>query len=102
MSDEDQLVRAGEMADKVRAFMESEVGKLILASGDLDERESFAEMLALDPFEFTSLAELQNTIAKIQENVVLSRKIQGYLADAIIRGDQADEILMSKEESHNE
>lgn len=102
MSDEDQLVQAGEAADKVRAFIESEVGQLILAAADQDEREAFKELLTIDPFEFTDLPTLQNTIAKIQENVMLSRKINSYLGDAIIRGDQADEILMSKEEGHND
>jgi len=99
MSEEQQLVEAGQMGDKVRAFIESDIGQLILSGADIDKAEAIKDLLELDPFAYNNLPDLQNALAKIQENVVLSGKIQGYLGDAIIRGDQADQLLMSKEES---
>lgn len=99
MDEEDQLVAAGEMGDKIKAFIAGEIGQYLMSARDRDEQEAIGELLALDPFEYLTLAKLQNEIAKIQENVVLARKVHAYLGDAIIRGQQADELLMSKEES---
>lgn len=99
MSDEDQLVKAGEVGDKVRAFVESDIGKLILKGADADRTEAIKGLLELDPFGYNNLPDLQNALAKIQENVVLAGKVQAYLGDAIIRGDQADQLLMSQEDN---
>ena len=102
MSDHDeelQLVQAGELGDRIAAFLDSDIGKYIDSCSKTDENEAIAKLLKLSPFEFDKLGELQSAIAKIQEDVMLSRKVNAYLADAIIRGQQADQLLMSNEET---
>lgn len=99
MSDEDQLVQAGEIGDKVKAFIASEIGQLMLSAKDQDKSEAMNDMLKLNPYDYKTLGELQNAIAKAQENVMLAEKVHGYLADVIIRGEQADQLLMSQEDN---
>lgn len=99
MKDENDLVSAGEFGDKVSAFIDSEIGKYLIACKARDEAEAAEALLSLDPFKYSSLGELQSKIAELQENMVLARKIHGYLADAIINGKQADQLLMTKEDN---
>lgn len=98
MSEEADLVAAGELGDKVAAFLETEIGMYLLAARDRDEKEAQESLLSLDPYQYDSLGKLQAAIAAAQENVVLARKVQGYLGDAIINGRQADQLLMSQED----
>jgi endonuclease/exonuclease/phosphatase (EEP) superfamily protein YafD len=97
MSQEDELARAGQLGDEVKAFIEGPIGQLILKAKDIDEQQAVSELMLLDPYKYKTLGDLQGAIAKLQENVILAGKVNAYLADAIIRGNQADELLMSEE-----
>lgn len=101
-TDEDQLAVAGEFGEKVAAFLESEIGRYLEQRAQIEEEQAAAAMLELDPWEFTELTVLQNHIARIQEKVVMARNNQGYLADAIVRGQDADNLLMSREDQSYE
>lgn len=102
MSTDDDLARAGEFGDKVAAFSEGEIGQYLERKVQADEIEIFQAFLELDPWDFNNLPDLQNAIARLQEPVFQGRQIKAYLADAIIAGQEADNLLMSKEDIHDD
>lgn len=83
---------------EVENLFESDVGKFILGAAEQDENDAMIKLMEFDPYQFTTLGELQSALAKIQQNVLISRNVQGYLSDAIIRGRQAEEIIANIED----
>lgn len=100
MSSEDELVKKGQFGDDVAAFIEGHpIGQYIVACRERDEAEAMEALMSLDPYKYHTLGELQTALAQIQENVVIARKLHGYLGDAIIEGRQADAVLLSQEDN---
>ena len=96
MSEED-LIRAGELGDRVKAFIESEIGEMLIDKSERDESEAMRALLTIEPYKYTTLGELQSAIAQKQENVILAGKVHSYLAEAVIQGQEADQLLMNEE-----
>lgn len=102
MSEEDQLAYAGEFGEKVSSFLESEIGQYLEERAQIEENAAAAAMMEIDPWEYTKLSKLQNAIAKIQEKAIMARNNKGYLADAILSGRDADNLLMSREDTNDD
>lgn len=96
----DDIDKAIDLKIQIERLIESEVGDYLEEAREQDEREAVLALLALNPFDakFTQLSQLQSEIAKIQENVMLARKVNTYFANAILNGNQAEELLSSEEE----
>ena len=82
----------------VENFLETSVGRYILGCSEQDEADAIGNLLNIDPYKSATLGELQSAISKAQNDVLIGRKVQGYLTDAIIRGNQAEEVLQNEEE----
>lgn len=86
------------MGIEVEKFLETTIGRYILGCGDMDEKDAIGTLLNFDPYEYSTLGEIQTALAKMQQNVHIARKVHGYLSDAIVRGNQAEEIIANSEE----
>lgn len=103
MSDEGQEVQQAlaeaELGIQVEQFLEnSPVGRYLVGCGEQDEQRVLDELIDFDAYKYTTLGELQTAFAKIQQNLLISRKVHNYLTDAIINGRQAEEIIANIED----
>lgn len=97
-TDTEILINTEELGNDVVAFLQTSVGKHLIDQQRLDEKEACEALLAFDPFEYKTYAELLSAIVKAQEAVTLARKVNGYLHDAILNGKQAESILDNSED----
>lgn len=93
MSDIEELISTAEFGDRVEALVQSDIGEYLEECAEQDAQEALEELMKLNPYDFSTLGELQSAIAGCQEKAHIARKILGYLGDAIIRGQQADQQL---------
>jgi len=100
MSEIDRALAAVEKLVVLEEFVEGPVMDVLKTAQQRDEQAAMVELLELNPFDakFTKLADLQNALAKIQENVMLSRRVSAYFADAILNGQEAEEYLITQQE----
>jgi len=99
MEDETEITIAeAELGIKTESFLETDIGRYLLGCRDQDERDAMEKLVEFDPYDYDSLGKLQAAFAKIQENVLISRKVHGYLTDAIIKGRQAEEMIAAIED----
>jgi len=99
MSDELDLVNAEVVLGvDMEKFLETEVGRYFMGCSDQDEKDAIETMMNFDPYAFPTLGELQSSLANLQQNVHIARKVKGYISDAIITARQAEEILQNQEE----
>lgn len=99
MTDQIEMALAEtELLIEVEQFLETNVGKYILGCREQDEKDAFDKLVDFDPYKFKTLGEVQSAISALQQDVLLAKKVHGYLSDAIIRGNQAEEILATIEE----
>jgi hypothetical protein len=87
-----------QLSIEVEKFLDTDIGRYILGCREQDEKDALEKLVEFDPYKYNNLGELQTAFAKIQENVLIARKVHGYLSDAIIRGNQAEEILAAIED----
>ena len=81
------------IGEDMKAFLNSDVGKYILGCAEQDIQEYRESLQELDPYKYTTLADLQNAIADISRKAEIAGLVKGYIADAIIRGQQAEHTL---------
>ena len=86
------------LAVEVEVFLETNLGRYILGCREQDEADAIEQLVEFNPYQFDSLAKLQSALIEIQQNVLIAKKVHGYLSDAIINGNQAEEILENLEE----
>lgn len=79
-------------------FLESHIGQYLVGCGIQDEEHAIISLLDFNPYDYSTLGELQTALAKLQQDVHIARKVQGYLTDAIVKGTQAEEIIINNEE----
>lgn len=99
MTDEIQECLAeAELGIQIQNFISTDVGRYLIGCRDQDENDATDKLLNLDAFQYSTLGELQSAITKIQQDILTAKKVHGYLSDAIIRGNQAEEILSTIED----
>ena len=76
---------------EAEAFIESNLGRLIQGKADQDCEAAKDKLLDLDPYQYSSLPELQNAIMTIQADAKTALRIKSYIAETIITGKQADQ-----------
>lgn len=78
-----------EIGEEARRFLATELGKYIDGCTEQDIENAKDELLELDPYVSKTLKELQNAISQIQQKAINAASLRGYIAEAIINGDQA-------------
>lgn len=74
-------------------FIKTRPGEYLIARQRQDEADAVEVLIALNPYEYKTHGELLCAIAKAQESVNLSRKVNAYLQDAILSGNQAQGLF---------
>lgn len=80
-----------ELGLKAEQFIESDIGKLLIGKSEQDFEKARDELLGIDPWKFSTLADLQNAILAIQQEARTAQRIKDYLTETIITGQQADQ-----------
>lgn len=91
--DVQHLIAEEELGERVRAFLQTDVGKYLAGVVQQDIEEAKTKLLELDPYTFKSLQDLQSEIAGLQTKARIAEKLAGYLSEAVIKGDQATHQL---------
>lgn len=89
------LIAQAQLGDKVRAFLEGDIGQYLLGCAKQDIEAAKDLLFDLDPHKFTTLIDLQNEIIRLQDKGKKAMGLQGYLSEAIVNGDQAIHQLES-------
>lgn len=92
------LVAEVELGEQFKKFLNTKVGRYIEGCTQQDIDVAKDELLAIDPYKYNTLVELQNAIRSIQEKAVCLQKLRAYMADAIVRGDNAGHVLAQAED----
>ena len=95
---EQDEIEAMEDMIAVEGFTESPLYKVLEKRQAIDEQTAFKEFLELDPYTYTTLPDLQNKLAKIQENVLISRRVNTYFYETILIGREVEETLTAEED----
>lgn len=98
MSDELAAIASVEEYLKVQPFVESDVYDVLKKGMAEDKRIASDALASINVWDYDSLPALQNAIAKLQEDVILSGKVSTYFATVIQRGLAGEEYLRSLEE----
>ena len=85
----EELLAEDLLGREVKEFLLTNVGKYIDGCTQQDIQSATDEMMAIDPYAYTSLAELQNKISSIKLKALIGESLRGYMADAIVKGNQA-------------
>lgn len=83
------LQAAEELGKDIKAFLDTPVGKYIDGCTQQDIENAKNELIDLDPYAESTLAELQNRISKIQLRAKTAMYLRDYLAEAIVNANQA-------------
>jgi hypothetical protein len=89
MSEDRELLAHAELGIEVEKFLKTDVGRLLDGRSLQDLEDAKAEIFDLDPYQFTTLVDLQNKIISIKRKAGTALALRQYLADAIISGKQA-------------
>jgi hypothetical protein len=89
MSEEQELLAHAELGIEVEKFLKTDVGRLLDGRSQQDLEDAKEEIFDLDPYQFTTLVDLQNKIITIKRKAGTALALRQYLADAIISGKQA-------------
>jgi len=87
-----------QLGQEARDFLETDLGRLFVARAEQDEKDAIHDLLTIDPYQYNTLAELQNAITASQTEYLIGNRITQYLNDAIVNGDVAWQNLTAKEE----
>lgn len=85
-----------QLGEDVKSFLESPTGKMIADRAEIDINNGVSMLRALDPYKFSTLAELQNHIATIQRDMKIAGLVSEYLADAVTNGETAFQRLTTE------
>ena len=96
MSGQDML--EAQLGEDAKSFLETDLGRLFTTRADSDEQGAIQALVQLDPFEYETLADLQNAIASAQRDMEIGQRIAQYLRDAIVNGELAWQQLEANEE----
>lgn len=91
------LVAEAELGEQAKKFLVTKVGRYIDGCSKQDIDEAKDQLFELDPYKFDTLVELQNAIASIKAKAVSAMKLRGYISEAIVRGNQAVDLLSNEE-----
>ena len=98
-ADPEVIARAEQSLGQAAEFFQGNaIGQLLIGKDQQDEELAHQSMLELDPYEYDTLAKLQNAIAKIQREVRVAQRILAYIQETIEAGRSADETLGELEE----
>ena len=85
--EEQQLVvQQAILGKQIEEFFSSDVGKYLLRRADIDREDALLELARCDPEDAKAIRGLQN-------KVLVSEKVRGWLEQAVLRGLQAIEII---------
>lgn len=77
----------------MKSFLVSPSGKYIDGCTQQDIDLAKDELLELDPYKSTTLQELQNKVIAIQTKARIAIALRSYIAEAIVKGNQATHQL---------
>ena len=94
MSEEDkELHDAASLGASAEQFFMTEIGQMLVTKAREAEEQAKANFMTLDPYIYTNLSGLQNTITRIQHVANLSGAVIDYLENAITEGENAESVL---------
>lgn len=97
MSEIDLILATEKLGIQAKSFLQSDLGKYISGCALQDVEAAKDDLILLDPYGFTSLAELQNKISSLQQRARIAESLTQYLAEAITNGEQATHKLENEE-----
>jgi len=87
-----------EVGEAIRSFRNSDTGKYLKGVCDQDVEEAKEKLLELDPYAYSSLVDLQRSIAHIQRKALIANELQRYMEGAIQTSEAALNALTETEE----
>jgi len=90
-NDPDSLLRDLELGEEARRFLTTQLGKFIVEQAENDIRDALIELQVVDPTHEARIRDLQNTIK-------VARSIPDWLNLAMIKGEQAYQVALEKDE----
>lgn len=94
MREEEAIYKLGKEAEK---FVVSDLGKYLDGAAGQDIEAAKEEFLELNPYEFSSLVELQNKISDLQHRAKVAIAFRSYVTETIERGRQSEHQLETEE-----
>lgn len=88
-----ELEASEELGKVLKAFLLTDAGKYIDGCSGQDIDNAKEELFDLDPYEFNTLAELQNKLWSIKRKGLIAQSLRSYIAEAIVNGNQATHQL---------
>lgn len=87
----EMLLRRAAFGKQVEQFLQSDVGRYLTARADEEVNAAFAEFKSADPRDGKNLEKIQNKIFRAES-------FKGWLADAVMDGVTAFNVLTDREE----
>jgi hypothetical protein len=88
-----ELEAAMELSIGFKKFLKSDPGKYLIGVAEQDTKIAKDQLLEIDPYKYTTLADLQNAILSIQREANVAMALQNYIGVAIVEGEQAEQHL---------
>lgn len=85
------LLAEHDMGEQAKKFMQSDIGRFMLARAVEEEREAVESLATVWPWRWRRILQLQNKVWR-------ARQFKEWLAELLVRGEQAQQQLEAPEE----
>ena len=88
----EELIAEAEIGEEARAFLQSELGRCLVGMAQQDAEEAREALATVDPTDIPNIRRLQN-------QALLGRRFEQYLAELVQRGNNALAIFKQQREA---